>query len=104
MPAYYFTAPGRNKSCLLDGIERARQSTGPVLICKGTTDVWRAGKDAVAFFVVLSLTTPPPADPLARVPPAEAERGRKTAVASSLRLGEGLVDSQPLWFLIIEKG
>lgn len=45
----YFTAPGLKRSQLLYGIERVDQGTGPVLICEGVTDVWRAGENAVAL-------------------------------------------------------
>jgi hypothetical protein len=44
----YFTAPGLRKSSLLYGLERLESGKGPVLVCEGPTDVWRAGRDAVA--------------------------------------------------------
>jgi hypothetical protein len=47
--AKYFTAPGLKKSQLLYGLERVDAGTGPILICEGATDVWRAGKNAVAL-------------------------------------------------------
>lgn len=45
----YYTVGGFKKSHLLYGLERARKGDGPVLVCEGVTDVWRAGKDAVAL-------------------------------------------------------
>jgi hypothetical protein len=45
----YFTAPGLKKSHLLYGLERAVKGAGPVLVCEGATDVWRAGGNAVAL-------------------------------------------------------
>jgi DNA primase len=36
------------KSWFLYGEEKVSKGTGPVLICEGVTDVWRAGHDAVA--------------------------------------------------------
>ena len=44
----YFTAPKFKKSECLYGLERVLDK-GPVLICEGVTDVWRAGDNAVAL-------------------------------------------------------
>ena len=45
----YFTAPKLKKSQLLYGIERVDGDSGIILVCEGVTDVWRAGKNAVAL-------------------------------------------------------
>jgi hypothetical protein len=45
----YFTAPKMKKSQLLYGLERVDGGTGPVLVCEGAVDVWRAGRNAVAL-------------------------------------------------------
>ncbi|MFO0952626.1 MAG: hypothetical protein U0835_16065 [Isosphaeraceae bacterium] len=45
----YSTAKGFTKSHFLYGLDRAEDGKGPVLVCEGVTDVWRAGHDAVAL-------------------------------------------------------
>jgi hypothetical protein len=45
----YYTSKGLKKSQLLYGLERVQDGDGPVLVCEGVTDVWRADKDAVAL-------------------------------------------------------
>ncbi len=45
----YFTAPRLKRARLLYGLEHVDAGSGPVLICEGVTDVWRAGKNAVAL-------------------------------------------------------
>ena len=49
-PKYRFPS-GMPKSTLLYGLVQAKQTTGPIAICEGTTDVWRCGPGhAVATF------------------------------------------------------
>jgi len=47
--AKYLSAAGMQKSSLLYGLPQAKQSTGPVVIVEGPTDVWRYGPGAVAL-------------------------------------------------------
>lgn len=44
----YYTARGTKKSRVLYGLPRVRDE-GPVVLCEGPTDVWRLGRNAVAF-------------------------------------------------------
>ena len=45
----YLTPEGFQKSLALYGVNRVDDMKSPVLICEGPTDVWRAGKNAVAI-------------------------------------------------------
>jgi len=47
--AKYLSAAGMQKSSLLYGLPQARQTTGPVVVVEGPTDVWRLGPGAVAL-------------------------------------------------------
>lgn len=44
----YYTRHNTPKKALLYGLERVDGDGSPVLICEGVTDVWRAGRNAVA--------------------------------------------------------
>ena len=46
----YFTARDLEKSAVLYGLPQALQTTGPVAIVEGVTDVWRLATNAVALF------------------------------------------------------
>jgi hypothetical protein len=45
----YITAKGFKKSEYLYGLPRVDDGAGPVLVCEGPVDVWRAGGNAVAL-------------------------------------------------------
>lgn len=46
----YLSMAGMHKSHLLYGLPQAVNSTGPIVIVEGPTDVWRLGSNAVALF------------------------------------------------------
>jgi len=46
----YLSAKGMRKSALAYGLTAAVDTTGPVVICEGVTDVWRLRTNAVALF------------------------------------------------------
>ena len=46
----YLTAKGMRKSHYLYGLSAAIDTTGPLVLCEGATDVWRLGTNAVAIF------------------------------------------------------
>jgi len=48
-PKYMFP-DGFQRAKVLYGLPQARQTTGPVVLCEGPTDVWRVGPGAVASF------------------------------------------------------
>jgi hypothetical protein len=48
VPKYIFP-PGMQKSRLLYGLRHALNTTSPVIVCEGATDVWRVGPGAVAI-------------------------------------------------------
>jgi len=48
--AKYLTMKGMRKSQLLYGLPQAVNTTGPVVVVEGVTDVWRLGSNAVAVF------------------------------------------------------
>jgi DNA polymerase I-like protein with 3'-5' exonuclease and polymerase domains len=45
----YLTSAGTRKSCLLYGLTKVTDGTGPIVLAEGPTDVWRLGHDAVAI-------------------------------------------------------
>ena len=46
----YLTSSGMRRNELLYGLPEARETTGPIVVVEGVTDVWRAGPGAVALF------------------------------------------------------
>ena len=46
----YMTMAGMRKSTLLYGLPQAVETSGPIVVCEGVTDVWRLRTNAVAIF------------------------------------------------------